>query len=211
MNQSLSPSSSSSSSSAPQNILLHPPAFLPKEIVHIILEFDGRVRCRNGVYINRIDKQDGRIEILNSKRDAVSVYYYEYYYFNHRYDYMSRVVLNDTYEIRLRCSMMQNIGRVNTLCHTFLRRHRHPCEHYLLYSCDIEQQQELIEEQERGGGVDGVDGVDGYGLIGHVVHCDCGYEFCYFGDCESDDEDHGQDDGVEHEYYDSDFESIFAA
>jgi len=37
---------------------------LPKEIIHYILKYDGRICYRNGDYINRIHKYDHRYKIL---------------------------------------------------------------------------------------------------------------------------------------------------
>lgn len=39
---------------------------LPNEIIDLIIKFDGRMKCRNGVYMNQIDKKDERYQLLRS-------------------------------------------------------------------------------------------------------------------------------------------------
>ena len=38
--------------------------YIPKELLHIILEYDGKIKYRNGIYINSINKNDYRYKML---------------------------------------------------------------------------------------------------------------------------------------------------
>ena len=40
--------------------------YIPKELLHIILEYDGRIKYKNGRYVNIIHKHDERYNILKS-------------------------------------------------------------------------------------------------------------------------------------------------
>jgi hypothetical protein len=37
---------------------------VPKDLLHIILEFDGRIKYRNGQYVNVIHKYDERYDVI---------------------------------------------------------------------------------------------------------------------------------------------------
>jgi hypothetical protein len=36
----------------------------PKELLHIILEYDGKIKYRNGIYVNILHKNDARYNII---------------------------------------------------------------------------------------------------------------------------------------------------
>ena len=38
--------------------------YIPKDLLHIILEYDGRIKYKNGKYINVIQKNDQRYNII---------------------------------------------------------------------------------------------------------------------------------------------------
>lgn len=65
---------------------------IPKEIINIILEYDGRITYRNGVYIDKINKNDIRYRILESKAlykiefDLLPDFYYASVPLNYRYN-----------------------------------------------------------------------------------------------------------------------------
>ena len=58
--------------------------YIPKELLHIILDYDGRIKYKNGQYINIIHKHDERYNMLNplinKKMDAnkFEICYYDF-------------------------------------------------------------------------------------------------------------------------------------
>ena len=40
--------------------------YIPKDILHIILEYDGRIKYKNGKYVNVIHKNDERYNMITS-------------------------------------------------------------------------------------------------------------------------------------------------
>lgn len=44
--------------------MIHVVPYIPNEILHIILEYDGRIKYKNGQYVNIIHKQDERYNIV---------------------------------------------------------------------------------------------------------------------------------------------------
>jgi hypothetical protein len=49
--------------------------YLPKEIVHIILEYDGRIRYRKGIYTNQINVKDNKYYLIrkNTKNKILAL------------------------------------------------------------------------------------------------------------------------------------------
>jgi hypothetical protein len=40
--------------------------YIPKELLHIILDYDGRIKFRKGKYMNQIQKKDDRYDIIRN-------------------------------------------------------------------------------------------------------------------------------------------------
>ena len=56
---------------------------LPLEIVHRILEYDGRIKCRHGKYMNQICKDDHRYHLLRK----ITLFQRDYWYSGNFYVY----------------------------------------------------------------------------------------------------------------------------
>jgi hypothetical protein len=44
--------------------MVTPHIYIPKELLHIILEYDGRIKYKKGKYVNIIHKRDDRYDII---------------------------------------------------------------------------------------------------------------------------------------------------
>lgn len=65
---------------------------VPKDLLHIILEFDGRIKYRNGEYVNVIHKYDERYDmikpLISKKIEIVKTIHMDAdsFYFEFRFD-----------------------------------------------------------------------------------------------------------------------------
>ncbi len=67
--------------------------YIPKELLHIILDYDGRIKYRKGEYINIIHKNDPRYniirDVINKKIEIMKEIHIEYisrFYFEFGFD-----------------------------------------------------------------------------------------------------------------------------
>ena len=76
--------------------------YIPNDVLHIILEYDGRIKYENGKYINKISKHDFRYNIIepiivkkreiSKKSEIYREFFFDDYNFNNNklntfYDY----------------------------------------------------------------------------------------------------------------------------
>ena len=52
---------------------------IPKDLIHMILEYDGTIKYRNGKYINRISSNDDRYDILQ-RIPKINTHYHNNYF-----------------------------------------------------------------------------------------------------------------------------------
>jgi hypothetical protein len=90
---------------------------IPKELLHIILEYDGRIKYRNGKYINSIDKKDQRYDIvkplISKKMEILKTIDFANYnstdwYFEFSFDGLNDIGL---------CYDVDNYGKVFEICY----------------------------------------------------------------------------------------------
>ena len=91
--------------------------YIPKELLHIILEYDGRIKYRNGKYINIIDKKDDRYDIvkplINKKMEILETIDFVNYnstdwYFEFSFDGLNHIGL---------CYDLGNNGDIFEICY----------------------------------------------------------------------------------------------
>ena len=53
---------------------------LPLELIYLILEYDGRIKYRNGKYMNQIAPDDDRYKMLFLTMPKIRLFYHNFYY-----------------------------------------------------------------------------------------------------------------------------------
>lgn len=72
---------------------------LPKDIVNLILEFDGRIKYRKGEYINCISKHDDRYNLLSKLKIPTPVKYTMDYDCTHKEHFEYSIKFNEFYTL----------------------------------------------------------------------------------------------------------------
>jgi hypothetical protein len=87
-------------------------AFLPEDVIHIILSYNDKIKYRNGKYMNQICKEDKRYNLLNEIEPIYANLDYEYVYETRKYYLM---YYRQTYTTL--CVDLENDKIIYTFCY----------------------------------------------------------------------------------------------
>ncbi len=72
---------------------------LSKDILNLILEFDGRIKYRKGIYVNCISKNDYRYNVLSNLKIPTAVKYTMEYDCTHKEHFEYYIKFNEHYTL----------------------------------------------------------------------------------------------------------------